>query len=168
VFLAPPHVSVRLQNAHFEEKPHAKPQLPQFDNLWPAGAGHPAGQRDARLSRGGQETRRGTVIPQRFSGADGRRGVFPRRARALSVSSRWSANPGELAGLIRFVVYVLYIDHAALLMSAASAAADVRDFASARRRRTIRPAGDSTRWYCEVAGGVLTRLSELRHSLVHH
>jgi hypothetical protein len=75
------------------------------------------------------------------------------------------ANPGELAGLTRFAVY---IDHAAFLMSAAFAAADVRDFAPARRRQTIRPAGDSTRWYSEVAGDVLTRLSEIRHSLVHH
>jgi hypothetical protein len=74
-------------------------------------------------------------------------------------------NPGELAGLSRFAVY---IDHAALLMSAAFAAADVRDFAPTRRRQTIRPAGDSTRWYSEVAGDVLTRLSEIRHSLVHH
>ena len=75
------------------------------------------------------------------------------------------ANPGELAGLTRFAVY---IDHAALLMSAAFAAADVRDFAPARRRQTIRPTGDATRWYSEVAGAVLTRLSEIRHSLVHH
>ena len=75
------------------------------------------------------------------------------------------ANPGELAALTRFAVY---IDHAALLMSAAFAAADVRDFAPARRRQTIRSAGDSTRWYSEVAGDVRTRLSEIRHSLVHH
>ena len=41
---APPHASVTLQNAHFEEKPQAKPQLPQFDPLWLGlHALHPAG-----------------------------------------------------------------------------------------------------------------------------
>jgi hypothetical protein len=74
-------------------------------------------------------------------------------------------NPGGLAGLTRFTVY---IDRAALLMSAAFAAADVRDFPPARRRQAIRAASSSTRWYAEVTNEVLTRLSEIRHSLVHH
>jgi hypothetical protein len=74
-------------------------------------------------------------------------------------------NSGGLAGLTRFAVY---IDRAALLMSAAFAAADVRDFLPTRRRQAIRAASSSTRWYAEVANEVLTRLSEIRHSLVHH
>lgn len=71
---------------------------------------------------------------------------------------------GELTGLTRLAVY---IDQAALLMGAAFAAADVRDFAPARQRQTIRPTGASTRWYSELASDVLTHLSELRSALVH-
>jgi hypothetical protein len=74
-------------------------------------------------------------------------------------------NFGGLAGLTRFA---MYIDRAALLMSAAFAAADVRDFSPTRRRQAIRAASSSMRWYAEVANEVLTRLSEIRHSLVHH
>ena len=74
-------------------------------------------------------------------------------------------DPGGLAGLTRFAVYV---DRAALLMSAAFAAADVQDFLPTRRRQAIRSASSSTRWYAEVANEVLTRLAEIRHSLVHH
>ena len=85
-------------------------------------------------------------------------------AEAQTLPDARYANPGGLEGLTRFAVY---IDQAALLMSAAFAAADVRDFAPIRRRQTIRPTGDSTRWYAEVANEVLARLSEIRHSLVH-
>lgn len=72
--------------------------------------------------------------------------------------------PGELSALARLAVYV---DHAALLMSAAFAAADVRDFAPVRRRQTIRPSGDATRWYADLTNDVLTRLSEIRNALIH-
>jgi len=71
---------------------------------------------------------------------------------------------GELAGLTRLAVY---IEQAALLMSAAFAAADVRDFAPVRRRQTIRSTGDARRWYSELANDVLTHLSELRSALGH-
>jgi hypothetical protein len=73
-------------------------------------------------------------------------------------------HPGELAALARLAIYV---DHAALLMSAAFAAADVRDFAPGRRRQTIRASGDSSRWYAELTNDVLTRLSELRNAVAH-
>jgi hypothetical protein len=71
---------------------------------------------------------------------------------------------GELAPLTRLMVY---IDQAALLMSAAFAAANISDFAPGRRRQTIRPKSDATRWYAELANDVLTRLSAIRNSLVH-
>ena len=73
-------------------------------------------------------------------------------------------HPGELAALARLAVYV---DHAALLMSAAFAAADVRDFTPGRRRQTIRPSGGATRWYTGLTNDLLTRLSEIRNALGH-
>jgi hypothetical protein len=77
---------------------------------------------------------------------------------------RRQAAPGELAALTRLMVY---IDQAALFMSAAFAAADIRDFTPGRRRQTIRPKGDATRWYAELTNDLLTRLSEIRNSLAH-
>jgi hypothetical protein len=71
---------------------------------------------------------------------------------------------GELAPLTRLMVYV---DQAALLMSAAFAVANISDFVPGRRRQTIRPRDDAARWYAELTNGVLTRLSEIRHSLAH-
>ena len=72
------------------------------------------------------------------------------------------ADPGELAALGRLMVY---IDQAALLMSAAFAAADIRDFTPGRRRQTIHPKDDATRWYADLTNDVLSRLSAIRHSL---
>jgi hypothetical protein len=74
------------------------------------------------------------------------------------------ADPGELAALGRLMVY---IDQAALLMSAAFAAADIRDFTPGRRRQTIHPKDDATRWYADLTNDVLSRLSAIRHSLAH-
>jgi hypothetical protein len=62
---------------------------------------------------------------------------------------------------------MVYIDQAALLMSAAFVAADIRDFTPGRRRQTIRPKDDATRWYADLTNDLLTRLSEIRNSLVH-
>jgi hypothetical protein len=73
-------------------------------------------------------------------------------------------HPNELTALMRLGVYV---DHAALLMSTAFAVADVRDFLPARRRQTVRPSGDATRWYADLTNDVLTRLSEIRNALAH-
>jgi hypothetical protein len=74
------------------------------------------------------------------------------------------ADPGELAALGRLMVY---IDQAALLMSAAFAAADIRDFTPGRRRQTIHPKDDAARWYADLTNDVLSRLSAIRHSLAH-
>lgn len=57
------------------------------------------------------------------------------------------AEPGELAALSRIMVYV---DQAALLMSAAFAVADIRDFALGRRRQAIQPKDDAGRWYADL------------------
>jgi hypothetical protein len=74
------------------------------------------------------------------------------------------ADPGELAALSRLTVYV---DQAALLMSAAFAAADIRDFAPGRRRQAIQPKDDAARWYADLANDVLSRLSQVRHAVAH-
>lgn len=71
---------------------------------------------------------------------------------------------GQLTSLTRLMVY---IDQAALLMSAVFAAANIRDFVPGRRRQTIRPKDDATRWYAALANEVLTRLSEIRNSFTH-
>jgi hypothetical protein len=72
--------------------------------------------------------------------------------------------PGELAALSRIMVYV---DQAALLMSAAFAAADVRDFTPGRRRQAIQPKDDAARWYADLTNDFLRRLAEVRHAVVH-
>jgi DNA-directed RNA polymerase specialized sigma24 family protein len=74
------------------------------------------------------------------------------------------ADPGELAALSRLMVYV---DQAALLMSAAFAAADIRDFAPGRRRQVIQPKDDAARWYADLTNDVLSRLSQVRHAVAH-
>lgn len=74
------------------------------------------------------------------------------------------ADPGELAALSRIMVYV---DQAALLMSAAFAAADIRDFTSGRRRQAIQPKDDAARWYADLTNDVLSRLAQVRHAVVH-
>lgn len=74
------------------------------------------------------------------------------------------ADPGELAALSRLMVYV---DQAALLMSAAFAAADIRDFAPGRRRQAIQPKDDAARWYADLTNDVLSRLSQVRHAVAH-
>ena len=73
-------------------------------------------------------------------------------------------DPAELAALSRLTVY---IDQAALLMSAAFAAADIRDFAPGRRRQTIQPKDDAARWYADLTNDVLSRLSQVRHAVAH-
>ena len=73
-------------------------------------------------------------------------------------------DPAELAALSRLTVYV---DQAALLMSAAFAAADIRDFAPGRRRRAIQPKDDAARWYADLTNDVLSRLSQVRHAVAH-
>src|SRR6185437_4382023 len=88
----------------------------------------------------------------------------PLRASANIQDAPARQTASELAALTRLAVY---IDHAALLMSAAFAAADVRDFTPGRRRHTMRPAGEATRWYTDLTNDVLTRLSEIRHALAH-
>lgn len=74
------------------------------------------------------------------------------------------ANPAELAALSRIMVYV---DQAALLMSAAFAAADIQDFALGRRRQAIQPKDSAARWYADLANDVLSRLSQVRHAVAH-
>jgi hypothetical protein len=74
------------------------------------------------------------------------------------------ADPGELAALSRLMVYV---DQAALLMSAAFAAADIRDFAPGRRRQAIQPKDDAARWHADLTNDVLSRLSQVRHAVAH-
>lgn len=74
------------------------------------------------------------------------------------------ADPGELAALSRIMVYV---DQAALLMSAAFAAADIRDFTLGRRRQAIQPKDDAARWYADLTNDVLSRLSQVRHAVAH-
>jgi hypothetical protein len=74
------------------------------------------------------------------------------------------ADPTELAALSRLMVYV---DQAALLMSAAFAVADIRDFAPRRRRQTIQPKDDAARWYADLTNDVLSRLSQIRHAVAH-
>jgi hypothetical protein len=74
------------------------------------------------------------------------------------------AGPSRSGGPQRVMVY---IDQAALLMSAAFAAADIRHFAPARRRQTIQPHYDAVRWCADVTNDVLTRLTQIRHSLAH-
>jgi len=74
------------------------------------------------------------------------------------------ADPGELAAVSRLMVYV---DQAALLMSAAFAAANIRDFAPGRRRQAIQPKDDAARWYADLTNDVLSRLSQVRHAVAH-
>lgn len=85
-------------------------------------------------------------------------------ADAEAVVGNGQAARGDLAALTRLMVY---IDQAALLMSAAFAAADIRDFTPGRRRQTIRPKDDATRWYAHLTNDLRARLSEIRNSLVH-
>lgn len=74
------------------------------------------------------------------------------------------ADPGKLAAFSRIMVYV---DQAALLMSAAFAAADIRDFTLGRRRQAIQPKDDAARWYADLTNDVLSRLSQVRHAVAH-
>ncbi|HUN39483.1 MAG TPA: hypothetical protein VMU81_04260 [Acetobacteraceae bacterium] len=85
-------------------------------------------------------------------------------AEVVAVAGVRQADPGELAALSRIMVYV---DQAALLMSAAFAAADIRDFALGRRRQAIQPRDDAARWYADLTNDVLSRLSQVRHAVVH-
>jgi hypothetical protein len=62
---------------------------------------------------------------------------------------------------------MVYVDQAALMMSAAFAVADIRDFTLGRRRQAIQPIGDAARWYADLTNDVLSRLSQVRHAVAH-
>jgi hypothetical protein len=74
------------------------------------------------------------------------------------------ADPGAVTAIGRTMVY---IDQAALLLSAAFAAADVRDFTPWRRRQAIHVKDDAARWYADLTNDVLSRLSQVRRALAH-